>query len=257
MQKRYKELLITDEMHIAQEARKKGEYVVLCYPLADCVPTGDIEHGSIARTHEEACDMSVFPYAVENAEELDETYLDHVLCRLKGIPCHILDTERCRVREITPEDVDRLYEIYADPQITKYMENLYESREDEIAYTKDYIRCHYGFYDFGMWIVEDKKNGKIIGRAGFDMREGYEEPELGFMICRNYQQKGYAGEVCGALLSYGKKQLGFEKVGSFTNPENTASVRLLCRLGFSYQSMHVVNSVKEDRQKLAYYQKVL
>lgn len=247
MQKQYKDLLITDEMNIARVAKAEGRYVVLSYPVqgmteADC--------------------LADYPYAIETIEgDLEEsvyvTYLEHVRSRFRGEPCHILETERCRVREITTEDVDRLYEIYADPQITEFMENLYEKREDEIAYTKEYIRCHYGFYDFGMWIVEDRESGRVIGRAGFDMREGYETPELGFMICREFQRRGYAKEVCRALLSYGKEELGFDLVGSFTDPANTASVCLLEQLGFVYQGQESVNSVKGDKEKLSYYLKML
>lgn len=242
MQRRYKELLITDEMDIARKAQKRGVYVVLSYPVQGMT--------------DKDC-LSDYPYAIETGNDLDTTYLDHVLCRFRGEPCHILDTERCSVREITPEDVDRLYEIYADPQITEFMEDLYAKREDEIAYTQDYIRCHYGFYDFGMWIVENRETGEIIGRAGFDMREGYEDPELGFMIGRDDQRKGYATEVCEALLSYGREQLGFEQVGAFTDPANKASVVLLEKLGFSYRRMEVVPSVKDDSRQLAYYFKIL
>lgn len=244
MQITYKELLITDEMNIARSAREEGKFVVLAYPVQG-MTDGD--------------SLTDYPYAVEVTEDLTsvQSYLDHILSRFRGEPCHILDTQRCRVREITTEDVDRLYEIYADPQITEFMENLYEKREDEIAYTRDYIRCHYGFYDFGMWIVEEKESGSVIGRAGFDMRQGYEDPELGFMICRECQRQGYAKEVCSALLSYGKEQLGFERVGAFTNPGNEASVRLLAGLGFSCQGKEEVNSVKGDNETLAYYRKVL
>lgn len=242
MQRQYKDLLITDEMNIAKAAKAEGKYVVLSYPVQ-------------GMTDEDS--LSDYPYAIETGSEPEVTYLEHVLCRLRGEPCHILDTERCSVREITPGDVDRLYEIYADRQITEFMEGLYENREDEVAYTKDYIRCHYGFYDFGMWVIVDRATGLVIGRAGFDMRQGYEEPELGFMVCREYQKKGYATEVCKALLSYGKEQLGFEKVGSFTDAENEASIRLLKKLGFSYQCDKEINSVKGDKECLAYYLKLL
>ena len=243
MQRQYKELLITDEMSIARKAKAEGKYVVLSYPVLDMT---------------EQDSLSDYPYAIEIPQDgvFDEgciLYLEHILCRFQGKPCHILDTERCRVREITLGDVDRLYEIYEDPQITEYMEDLYEKREDEIEYTKEYIRCHYGFYDFGMWIVEEKESGKIIGRAGFDMRQGFDDPELGFMICREYQNKGYATEVCRELLSYGKQQLGFEKVGAFTALENIASVRLLMKLGFLYQGEEEINSVKGDKDCLSYY----
>lgn len=250
MQKWYKELLITDDMKIARAERAKGTWVVLCYPLVD---SGAGECGGGGQ--ETKVDMSEFPYAIENTEELDENYLDHILCRFKGIPCHILDTARCRVREITPADVDRLYEIYAGPGITDFMEPLFEKREDEIAYTEDYIRYHYGFYDFGMWIVEEKESGTVIGRAGFDMREGYEEPELGFVIAADCQGQGFATEVCEALLVYGEGELGFHKVLAFTEEENIASVRLLEKLGFEYQGRETLKTVKEDGLILSYYSK--
>ncbi len=227
MQRQYKELLITDEMDIARRAKAEGQYVVLSYPV----------QGMTKEDH-----LADYPYAVETTEQEPEeagyaTYLEHVLCRFKGEPCHILDTKRCRVREITTADVDRLYEIYADPQITEFMEGLYEKKEDEIAYTEDYIKCHYGFYDFGMWIVVDKETETIIGRAGFDMREGNENPELGFVICTQYQGRGYAAEVCEALLNYGKEELGFEAVTARVERGNIKSLQLLCKLGFGAQNI--------------------
>lgn len=247
MQKQYKELLITDEMNIARRARAEGRYVVLSYPVQGMT---------------QADNLADYPYAIETTgEEPEESvyaaYLEHVLCRFRGEPCHILDTERCRVREIVPQDVDRLYEIYSNPIITEYMENLYENKEEELAYTQEYIRCHYGFYDFGMWIVEEKKSGLIIGRAGFDMRQGYDIPELGFMVCADLQRQGYAEEVCRELLVYGKEQLGFEAVGARTDPANISSVCLLKKLGFLYQQDESVDSVKGNKETLAYYRKVL
>lgn len=235
MQKQYKELLITDEMNIARKAKAEGRYVVLSYPVQ-----GMRQEDSLAD----------YPYAIETTDEKIEesayvAYLEHVLCRFKGEPCHILDTERCCIREITPEDVDRLYEIYADPQITEYMEGLYEKKEDEIAYTEDYIKCHYGFYDFGMWIVVDKETGIIIGRAGFDMREGNENPELGFVICLQYQGMGYATEVCNALLDYGRDNLGFIAVTARVNRDNVKSIHLLRKLGFECYKEET-----EDRRSL-------
>lgn len=242
MQRRYKELLITDEMEAAREAKKHGEYVVLSYPVYGMTP--------------EDC-LSDFPYAVETGERLDENYLKHVISRFRGEPCHILDTKRCTVREITPEDVDRLYEIYAEPRITEFMEKLYENREEERSYTRDYIRHHYGFYDFGMWIVQERETGRVIGRAGFDMRPEREIPELGFMICRECQNRGYAEEVCRAILLYGKQHLGFERVGAFTHPENAVSRHLLQKLGFCCQGEELRSCVKGDKVTAVYYEKVL
>lgn len=171
-------------------------------------------------------------YACENLEELDFEYLEKVYRRYVGIPWDILTTERCLIRETCAEDLDALYEIYAEPSVTRYTEGLYPERAQEEAYLKDYTENMYYFYNYGVWTIYDRVTGQVIGRAGFSNREGYEDPELGFVIGVPWQRQGYATEVCGALLQYGKKELGFERVQMLVMPENTVSLHLAEKLGF-------------------------
>lgn len=211
----YKSLYITNESDKAEKARKEGRYVILLLPLIGEIP-----------------DMSAYPYAIENMDEVSSEYLDRLILRFENKPWLILETQRCRVREITPEDVDALYEIYADKEITAYMEDLYETKEEEIAYTKDYISCHYRFYEFGMWIIEDKFSGRILGRAGLDMVEGKETPQLGFVVRKDLQKQGIATEVCQAILKYANDTLGLKHLEATCDERNAASVSLLKKLGF-------------------------
>lgn len=179
-------------------------------------------------------DFPGIPYAVMDTENLDETYLEKIWQRYRGIPWKICETKRCLVRETTPEDVTDFYRIYRDKSITAYMENLFAEPEKERQYIKDYIEKVYGFYGFGMWTVCFKETGEVIGRAGLSMREGFEEPELGYVIGKAWQRQGIAAEVCRAILNYGFEELGFESVRALVHPENEASERLCRKLGFRY-----------------------
>lgn len=170
-------------------------------------------------------------YGVELSRLLTKGVFERIYQRFYGIPWTILQTKRCLVREITIQDVDALYEIYKEPSITRYMENLYEDREKEREYTKKYIANVYGFYGYGIWIVEDKESGEIIGRAGIEQKEE-DCPELGYMISASCQGKGYAYEVCRAILQYAGKELGILKIISQVQKGNEASVKLLKKLGF-------------------------
>lgn len=174
-------------------------------------------------------------YEVTDVEELTVCSYEEVYRRLAGIPWDILETERLYVRESTVEDVTDFYRIYGEPSMTDYIEDLFPEPEEERAYMQDYIRQMYGFYGFGMWTVIEKSKGRIIGRAGLDVREGYDLPELGFVIEKSYQQKGYAKEVCSAVLAYAKDELLFDKVQALVEKENIGSVHLLKQLGFTYQ----------------------
>lgn len=173
-------------------------------------------------------------YALEQVEELDWEELERIYRRLHGLPWRILETDRCVVREITVEDVDRLYEIYAEPSVTKYMDNLFADREEEKAYTQAYIRNMYGFYGYGMWIVEVKYSGRVIGRVGIEPCG--EENELGYVIAEPWRRLGIAKEVCRAVMKYGFEELGLDQISARVQRENQPSKGLLQNLGFQKHS---------------------
>ena len=130
------------------------------------------------------------------------------------------------------DDVDAFYQIYKEAVITEYMEDLYADRNEEIAYIQDYIKKVYHFYGYGIWTIEEKKSGLVIGRAGISWREGFDLPELGFVIGVPWQRKGYAYEVCTAILTYAKEELGITRVQALVMKGNEKSARLCEKLGF-------------------------
>lgn len=208
------EIYITDDLETAGRLKGAGR------PVLIYLHPGNSEQ-----------DFSDFLYAVEEPEGLDEEYLERVYRRLKGLPWKILETERCLIRETTEEDVEAFYRIYNHPDITMYMEDLYPDIEQEKQYIREYIEKVYAFYEFGVWTIVERKSGAIIGRAGLSEREGFEDVELGFVIGVPWQRKGYALEVCRAILNYGVEWLGFEKVQAFVEPGNRASLNLCAKLG--------------------------
>lgn len=175
--------------------------------------------------------MQQIPYAVMDFEGIDYTYLCDIYKRFFHIPWTILETERCVLREMTPEDLDALYEVYADPEISRYTEALYEDREQELAYMKDYIEHVYRFCGLGIWVIVEKRINRLIGRAGLAFRDGYDTPEIGFIIGKEYQRRGYAYEVCRAILKY-CKGLDMKTIRVIYQKENRASEELCKKLGF-------------------------
>ncbi len=172
-------------------------------------------------------------FIVQGFEEIGIQFFDRVQKRRNGLPWNILYTKRTCVREITMADLDELYEIYQAPNMTDYIEPLYE-REMEEAYTKSYIQSMYYYYGYGMWVVQDKKTGKLIGRAGIEHRDQDDEVwmELGYVIRKEYQNQGYATEVCMAVLDYAKQELKIDEMHCFIYQDNQASIQVANKLGF-------------------------
>lgn len=190
-------------------------------------------------------------YLVDRICALSKTQIDRFLLRHLNLPWPILETKRCILREITEQDVPALYEIYNESdKAFQYTEGLFEDPEEELAYTRNYISMQYRFYEYGIWIVTDRETGRIIGRAGLESREGYEDAELGYAFALSYRHKGYAYEVCSAILDYAYKELGMQSLNAFTLRENKDSVRLLEHLGFRYDSKASLGGVWHDLYRI-------
>ncbi len=214
-EKRKTALVITDSGEMTSKLLGDGFYVV------------GLRH---ERNEEEEFEGA--KYIFGDIDDIDLDSFIKVYQRYSGEPWEILRTDRLLVRETTLEDVDEFYRLYADPSMTKFMEGLFDDPEDEKRYQRDYIEKVYGLMGFGVWTLERLLDGVVIGRAGFSVRNGFDEVELGFLVGKEYQRQGYAMEACRAILDYGRDILGFDKVQTLVKEENVVSIHMCERLGF-------------------------
>ncbi len=195
-------------------------------------------------------------YNVDSICSLSDMQINRMLLRFLNIPWVILETERCIVREIKEDDVDTLYKIFnreSGEEGDRDSDNsLYDDPLKEEAYTRDYIKYQYRFFEYGIWMIVDKDSRQIIGRAGLCNREGYEDVELGYVIAPKYRNSGYAYEVCTGILDYARDYMKLNNINAFVREDNLKSINLLNKLGFFYYKDVIID-------KLIYrmYKKVL
>ena len=86
----------------------------------------------------------------------------------------------------------------------------------------------------GLLAVERKAAGDVIGYCGLiDSGRGSEgEPELAFELLRRVWRQGYATEASWAVLDWARSS-GFTRLGATVWEWNTASRRVLAKVGFS------------------------
>lgn len=199
---------------------------------------------------------------IEGFDEVDEAFLQHIFNRHHHIPCRIAETVRCVIREFDLADLDELIELYDQPGITYrlaadgsrlpgYIEPLYPPEEERV-YQENYIRHMYRYFGYGMWLVIEKESGRLIGRIGLENRnypEGMEQ-ELGYLIHPSWQRRGFAAEVCLAVIDYAKKHLECKKLNLLTEADNLASLALAERLGFVYVGDTDISGSRTRRYEL-------
>ena len=64
------------------------------------------------------------------------------------------------------EDFDAMYELYQDPDITRFMPGMDEDKEEERRQMELYIHNMYAFYGYGLWSIIEKKDGQADRQGG-------------------------------------------------------------------------------------------
>jgi RimJ/RimL family protein N-acetyltransferase len=153
----------------------------------------------------------------------------------------VLQTERLILRGFRRDDFEAIYRIGADAQITRFMGGPVISRT---AAWEKFLRgpAMWPMIGYGMWIVQRRSDGSVLGQIGFAdfMREMdpplADAPEMAWVLGGGPNNevlgKGYGSEALAAVLAWGDANLGETKYQSIIDPENVPSLRLAARFGF-------------------------
>lgn len=80
----------------------------------------------------------------------------------------IMETDRLRLRELTPEDLDALYAVLGDSDIMRHYPYTFDTARVENWIRRNQQR--YGVFGFGLWAVCRKDTGELIGDCGITMQ---------------------------------------------------------------------------------------
>ncbi|OJW09447.1 MAG: GNAT family N-acetyltransferase [Planctomycetales bacterium 71-10] len=141
-----------------------------------------------------------------------------------------LETERLILRQFREDDLDAYAEMVRDPEVMRYLGSGPMNRA-EAWRNMAMILGHWRLRGFGMWAVEEKGGGAMIGRVGCWRPEGWPGLEIGWALRREFWGKGYATEAARASMDAAFGRLGERHVISMIHGENRASIRVAGRLG--------------------------
>ncbi len=154
----------------------------------------------------------------------------------------VIETQRLLIRPFDPADWENLHEYLSDEQVVCYEPyNVFTADESRLEAIR---RSN----DPAFWAVCLKDGGKLIGNI-YLAGQPFDTWELGYVFNASYQGKGYATEAAACLLDHVFGKLGARRVAAMCNPLNTASWRLLERLGMRREG-HLIQNIwfKRDEQ---------
>ena len=145
-----------------------------------------------------------------------------------------ITAKRLVLREFGADDWRAMLDYQRDPLYLRYYP--WEDR-DETA-VRDFVDLFRDWQSerprrrFQLAIVH-QENGQLIGNCGLRRKPENEwEADLGYELSPRYWGHGYATEAARAMVDFGFREVGLQRVSSWCIADNLASARVLERLGF-------------------------
>lgn len=137
----------------------------------------------------------------------------------------VIRTERLLLRHARLDDIEPLHTVLSDPIAMRWWSSVpHVSLNETRAWVEAMMAGSVaGAPDF---VVE--WNGRAIGKAGF-----WKLPDVGYILHPDAWGQGLASEAVGAAIDHVFAEGLTDIVTADVDPENTASIRLLERLGFT------------------------
>lgn len=144
-----------------------------------------------------------------------------------------LETKRLILRELQPGDAESLFTILGDEDVTEFY-------DDDVFSSVSQAREQIHSWDAGFkarrcvrWGIALRGKGEIIGTCGYyGFHSLHNRAGIGYELARSFWKQGIMTEALDAIIRFGFKDIGLNRIQAVVMMENEGSVRLLEGLGF-------------------------
>ncbi len=157
----------------------------------------------------------------------------------RGMTIPVIETERLWLTALTDHHVDAFSRIQHDPRVAEWFGGLPDPLPSPARQREDTWRLiatflgHWALRGYGQWALIRRSDGRFVGRAGLWNPEGWPGVEVGWLVDPELWAQGYASEAGRAAVAHAFDDLGLDEVISVTVPHNTASRRVMEKVGLT------------------------
>lgn len=149
-----------------------------------------------------------------------------------------IGTERLILTKLVADFASDMFEYASDPVVTKYLTWPPHSDVRETRRYLRFVRSKYKsgeYYDFA---VVERATGKMIGTCGFT---GFDltanSAEVGYAFNREYWGRGLAAEALSAVVRFGFRTLGLNRIEAKYIVGNERSLRVMEKVGMTFEGV--------------------
>jgi [ribosomal protein S5]-alanine N-acetyltransferase len=156
----------------------------------------------------------------------------------EGAPAIIptFTTKRLGIRQLDRSDAEAIFALQSDRRVTEpYCQEPYKTIGETRKWLEERV-SERGRSESTYWVLTPPGQDTAIGSCclwNFDWKS--RRAELGYELRPDHWGKGIMGEAIRPILNYGFTDLGLHRIEACPFGANSASNRLLLRLGFRYE----------------------
>lgn len=153
-----------------------------------------------------------------------------------SVPFMSLITSRLLLRSFQLSDAPRVAFLAGDFDIARMTSSIPHPYEEEMAI--QWIQSHNDQYLSNTAVhfaILLRESNLLIGAIGLELDGQNQSAELGYWIGKPYWNQGYATEAAQAVLAYGFRELGLNRVQARHFTKNPASGRVMQKIGMTYE----------------------
>ncbi len=143
----------------------------------------------------------------------------------------VLTTARLVMRGFTGQDVEAMHQIMNGPDVLRYFPDPHPFTQEHVQQMISRRLAEWAERGYGLWAVESRAGGELMGRCGLSYIAEAGETEIDFILGVPFWGRGYATEAGRAALDYGFRELPLETIVGIVHPDNMASRHVLEKLG--------------------------
>lgn len=161
-------------------------------------------------------------------------------------PDYPITTPRLRLRPFRADDLDDLFAIQSRDDVCRYLYWAPRTREEvaEKLAERTTMTAVTKEGDSLLLAVTLRDSGTLIGDVNlWWLSEEHRQGEFGFVFHPDHHGQGYAGEAAVEMLRLGFEGLGLHRIVGRADGRNTASARLMEKLGLRKEAHFVQNEI--------------
>lgn len=167
----------------------------------------------------------------------------------------IAETSRLFISKITLKDSRFFLELVNTPHWLKYIgDRKIKTVKDAKTYLRNVTLKSFTDFGFGFYKLQIKDTNKTIGICGLVKRKQLDDVEIGFALLPEYEGKGFGYEASLSVLELAKETFGLKKITAITLPTNISSIKLLEKLGLTFEKK--VKPFEDDEELLLFAKKL-